>query len=50
MHCDGHVLVTDDLLGLNETNIRFVKKENFNLPILQKSLLILAVKQKIWFL
>ena len=25
-HCDGQVLVTDDLLGLNETNIRFVKK------------------------
>ena len=24
--CDGQVLVTDDLLGLNETNIRFVKK------------------------
>ena len=26
MHCDGQVLVTDDLLGLNETKIRFVKK------------------------
>ena len=26
LHCDGQVLVTDDLLGLNETNIRFVKK------------------------
>ena len=26
VHCDGQVLVTDDLLGLNETNIRFVKK------------------------
>ena len=25
-HCDGQVLVTDDLIGLNETNIRFVKK------------------------
>ena len=25
-HCDGQVLVTDDLLGLNPTNIRFVKK------------------------
>ena len=24
--CDGQVLVTDDLIGLNETNIRFVKK------------------------
>ena len=26
LYCDGQVLVTDDLLGLNETNIRFVKK------------------------
>jgi len=25
-YCDGQVLVTDDLLGLNETNIRFVKQ------------------------
>jgi 3-methyl-2-oxobutanoate hydroxymethyltransferase len=25
-HCDGQVLVTDDLIGLNNTNIRFVKK------------------------
>ena len=25
-YCDGQVLVTDDLIGLNETNIRFVKK------------------------
>ena len=24
--CDGQVLVTDDLLGLNNTKIRFVKK------------------------
>ena len=24
--CDGQVLVTDDLIGLNETNIKFVKK------------------------
>ena len=24
--CDGQVLVTDDLLGLNSTNYRFVKK------------------------
>ncbi len=24
--CDGQVLVTDDLLGLNHTNYRFVKK------------------------
>ena len=26
IYCDGQVLVTDDLLGLNKTNIRFVKK------------------------
>ena len=26
LYCDGQVLVTDDLLGLNETNVRFVKK------------------------
>ena len=26
IYCDGQVFVTDDLLGLNETNIRFVKK------------------------
>ena len=25
-YCDGQVLVTDDLIGLNKTNIRFVKK------------------------
>ena len=25
-HCDGQILVTDDLLGLNETKIKFVKK------------------------
>ena len=25
-YCDGQVLVTDDLLGLNNTKIRFVKK------------------------
>ena len=25
-NCDGQVLVTDDLIGLNITNIRFVKK------------------------
>ena len=25
-YCDGQVLVTDDLIGLNPTNIRFVKK------------------------
>jgi len=25
-YCDGQVLVTDDLLGLNPTNFRFVKK------------------------
>ena len=26
VHCDGQVLVTDDLLGLNKTTIRFVKR------------------------
>jgi len=25
-HCDGQVLVIDDLIGLNETKIKFVKK------------------------
>ena len=25
-HCDGQVLVTDDLIGLNKINARFVKK------------------------
>ena len=25
-NCDGQVLVTDDLLGLNPINVRFVKK------------------------
>ena len=25
-HCDGQVLVLDDLIGLNETRIKFVKK------------------------
>ena len=26
IHCDGQVLVTDDLLGLNNVKIKFVKK------------------------
>ena len=26
VYCDGQVLVTDDMLGLNLTNIRFVKR------------------------
>ena len=26
VNCDGQVLVTDDLIGLNNTNIKFVKK------------------------
>ena len=26
VYCDGQILVTDDLLGLNSTNFRFVKK------------------------
>ena len=25
VHCDGQVLVTDDLIGLNQTKIKFVK-------------------------
>ena len=25
-NCDGQVLVTDDLIGLNPINVRFVKK------------------------
>ena len=26
VHCDGQVLVTDDLIGLNQTKIKFVKQ------------------------
>ena len=26
VHCDGQVLVTDDLIGLNPIKVRFVKK------------------------
>ena len=26
VHCDGQILVTDDLIGINEINARFVKK------------------------
>ena len=26
IYCDGQVLVTDDLLGINETKVKFVKK------------------------
>ena len=26
VHCDGQVLVTDDILGLNETKIKFIKR------------------------
>ncbi len=26
VYCDGQVLVTDDLIGLNNSNIKFVKK------------------------
>ena len=26
VHCDGQVLVTDDLIGLNKINARFVKR------------------------
>jgi len=39
-HCDGQVLVTDDLIGLNQINARFVKKyiditKNINSAILK---------------
>jgi len=36
-HCDGQVLVTDDLLGLNITNFRFVKKYANLRKIIDKS-------------
>jgi len=26
LHCDGQVLVTDDLIGLNKIGVRFIKK------------------------
>ena len=26
VYCDGQVLVTDDLIGLNQTKIKFVKR------------------------
>ncbi len=26
VHCDGQVLVTDDILGLTDVNIKFIKK------------------------
>jgi 3-methyl-2-oxobutanoate hydroxymethyltransferase len=36
-HCDGQVLVTDDLLGLNPNNFRFVKKYTNLRKIIDKS-------------
>ena len=36
-HCDGQVLVTDDLLGLNPNNFRFVKKYANLIKIIDKS-------------
>ena len=36
-HCDGQILVTDDLLGLNPTNFRFVKKYANLRKIIDKS-------------
>ncbi len=36
-HCDGQVLVTDDLLGLNPNNFRFVKKYANLRKIINKS-------------
>ena len=37
VHCDGQILVTDDLLGLNPTNFRFVKKYANLRKIIDKS-------------
>ena len=37
INCDGQVLVTDDLLGLNPTNFRFVKKYTNLGKIIDKS-------------
>ena len=40
VHCDGQVLVTDDLIGLNETNIRYEEKiKNVKNEKIKKSLL-----------
>ena len=36
-HCDGQILVTDDLLGLNPNNFRFVKKYANLIKIIDKS-------------
>ena len=36
-HCDGQILVTDDLLGLNPNNFRFVKKYTNLRKIIDKS-------------
>ena len=38
-HCDGQVLVTDDLLGLNQTNFKFIKKYVDLNKIINKSIL-----------
>ena len=35
VHCDGPVLVTDDLLGLNNTKIKFVKFMNLKNILIQ---------------
>ena len=37
VNCDGQVLVTDDLIGLNPINLRFIK----NMQILQSKLILL---------
>ena len=37
VHCDGQILVTDDLLGLNPNNFRFVKKYANLRKIIDKS-------------
>ena len=49
VYCDGQVLVTDDLLGLNNTNIRFVKrfanlKKHINLGIKKFKLEVISKK------
>ena len=42
VYCDGQVLVTDDLLGLNQTKIKFVKK-NINIRAVGP-----VIKQNVW--
>jgi 3-methyl-2-oxobutanoate hydroxymethyltransferase len=37
MYCDGQILVTDDLIGLNPINVRFVKKYSNIQKIIKKA-------------